>query len=131
MIAQILQKVPEIKYAMIGNMQDNLGADKFVDSLLDMLEESGYSGAWKILAQMPAQVVANVVKVSMTPDERAIVDANPKWFEAFKKALLEEWKAEEESEDEEVEETAARGAAGNGAAPQPAPVQSEPLKPGA
>jgi hypothetical protein len=98
-IAGMLQKYPEIKYAMIGNMQDKLGVDLFID----FIYEFDLPGIDKMIAMMPAQVLMSFVKSACSEDEKKIMDANAAWFVELKKKMLEEIQSEdEEEEDEEI-----------------------------
>jgi len=93
-IAKVLKDNPEIKHMMLGNMQDKLGVDLFVDFLYDF----DIAGVDKMIAMMPPQVLMQFVKGSCTPDEAKVIDANLQWFTDLKRIVLEEIKAEKEEE---------------------------------
>lgn len=132
-IAKVLKDNPEIKHMMIGNMQEKMGVDMFVDFLYDF----DIPGVDKMIAMMPPQVLMQFVKASCTPDEAKVIDANLQWFVDLKRVVLEEIKAEKE--EDEAEDTADKvvkevvagtvpttPATPPPAAPAPAPVAETP-----
>lgn len=138
-IASMLQKYPEIKYTMLGNMQENLGAELFVDFIYDF----DLPGVDKMIAMLPPAVLMNFVKTACTDEEKKIIDQNLKWFEDLKRLMLEEVRSSEEEEDDEealdeaVKDVASKKVAPKAQAsvaavtPAPAATTPPPASPGA
>lgn len=99
MIAQMLQKNPEIKLMMLGNMQDKLGVDMFVDFLYDL----DIPAIDKAIAMLPPQALMMFIKAACTEDEKKIIDANGAWFMELRNAVLEDLREEAEGDDNEEE----------------------------
>lgn len=96
-IVGMLQKYPEIKITMIGNMQDKLGVDMFID----MLYEFDLPGIDKMIAMMPTKFLMDCVKQVCDPEEKKVIDANVQWFADLKRIMLEEVRKDAEEEDDE------------------------------
>lgn len=98
-IVGMLQKYPEIKITMIGNMQDKLGVDMFID----MLYEFDLPGVDKMIAMMPTKFLMDCVKQVCDAEEKKIIDANVQWFADLKRIMLEEVRKDAEEDDAEDE----------------------------
>jgi hypothetical protein len=122
MIAQFLTKFPEIKYAMLGNMDSKLGVDLFMPIILGVDQPALEA----LIANIPTTALMNAVKSACTPDEKKVIDSNKQWFEELKKAMIEEIQADAEDEDDE------EGDEEEGdEVPPPAPKASVPSAPAA
>lgn len=125
-IVGMLQKYPEIKITMIGNMQEKLGVEMFVD----MLYEFDLPGIDKMIAMMPTKFLMDCVKQVCDPVEKKVIDENAQWFADLKRIMLEEVRAanEEEDDEEEIDENVKKVVAEGAkpAAPVPAPVAQAP-----
>lgn len=107
MIAQYLKAYPILRYALLGNIKDNLGVRAFMP-VVTGLNQPTLEG---LMANVPARVVMDEVKMTCNEEEAKLVDANEPWFVEFRKAMIAVLKEEEEDEDEEAEKASAPPAA--------------------
>jgi hypothetical protein len=121
LIQNFLQKCPEIKYAMLSNMQEKLGVDMFIDIILGLDQPVMNS----LMVNLPPQFVANAVAQVCTPEEKNIIAANMDWFVELKKLMIEELSGDDDDDDAEDGASPAskpKAAPAQAAAPAPKPV---------
>ncbi len=117
LIQNFLQKCPEIKYAMIANMQDKLGVDMFIDIILGLDQPVMNS----LMVNLPPQFVANAVAQVCTPEEKAVIAANMDWFVELKKLMIEELSGDDDEGEDEAPKAPKPQAGLAAQAPAPAP----------
>lgn len=95
MIAKYLQATPILKEALIGNLQDKLGAEAFMPVVTGMRQET-LEG---LLANLPHTIVMKYVKEVCNDEEKKLVDENETWFKEFRKHMIDFVKSVQQEEE--------------------------------
>jgi Ran GTPase-activating protein (RanGAP) involved in mRNA processing and transport len=133
MISNFLVRFPEVKYAMLGNIEGKLGVKFFMPILLDVNQPALEA----LIANIPPVALMNAVKNACTAEEKKIIDQNKSWFDELKALMIEELRADmeggddddeeddEEGDEEEVADVKATVKPAPSPSPVPAPIQPE------
>ena len=134
LIVSFLQKFPDVKYALLGNLKRKKGVDRFLPIITDLNQPALEA----LIVNLDVEQLMRAIKMACTAEEAKIVDENKVWFEELQKAIEEVQEDEEAEEDEEeamdeaVKEVVAAAPVDGGVkveVPKPAPAAPAPAAP--
>jgi len=106
LIVSFLQKFPDVKYALLGNLRKKKGVDKFLPIITDLNQPALEA----LIVNLDVEQLMKAIKMACTPEEAKLIDENKVWFDELQTAIDEvqdeedEDEADEEAMDEAVKE---------------------------